>query len=310
MKQTFLCALSLFFITLVTATHSEEKPQDFGAVLKALNSDNAAERAKAVEALKNDKLVDDFLAPLGKAMQSNDEMVRVYAERTFAHLINSVNAQATVRASQDSAFLSRIDSIRKLKRKDWAATRDATSDTQGGEPKSVEKNLPEYMTRNPKQPAADTTKLTPNEEMAVATCRLYAQAQDEYRRTDWDKDEKLEYAQTLKELVREGMPVQLLKSLADAEGPKGTPKAGYLFKVLKKQGKFGPGGEREYMSGENMSVGYALLAWPAQYGVTGKYSFQISSSGTVYRLDFGKDTAALIEKIDAFFSTNDWQVVE
>jgi hypothetical protein len=82
-----------------------------------------------------------------------------------------------------------------------------------------------------------------NQTAAVASCKAFAEAEEIYRRTDYDGDGVPEYAQTLRELLNRGggccCDICLIdKSFASAEGLPGIarPKAGYVFKVLTAQG--------------------------------------------------------------------------
>lgn len=72
-----------------------------------------------------------------------------------------------------------------------------------------------------------------------------------------------------------------------ADPSKITPKSGYLFRVLTKQGPDATGGKRDYIMKGNMTLGYALLAFPKEYGVSGKNCFIINNNGTVFQRDFG-----------------------
>ncbi|HYG74844.1 MAG TPA: DUF2950 family protein [Planctomycetota bacterium] len=91
------------------------------------------------------------------------------------------------------------------------------------------------------------------------------------------------------------------RELAEAECPLGTdpagvtPFGGYLFRILTQQGAAALGGARSYLTGNNMNLGYALLAFPKDYGVTGKKCFIISNHRLIYSRDFGDK-----EKTDAF----------
>jgi hypothetical protein len=115
--------------------------------------------------------------------------------------------------------------------------------------------------------------------------------------------------------LRNGVPSVLIdKSLANAECPLGsdpstiTPKAGYLFRVLTRQGKNAPGGSRNYIVKGNMIVGYGLLAFPKEYDKTGRKCFTINNTGTVYERDFGdaEKTTAFVEKCVEFNPDRNW----
>ena len=82
---------------------------------------------------------------------------------------------------------------------------------------------------------------------------------------------------------------------AGADPAKITPKAGYLFRVLTRQGPAAVGSKRDYIIEGHMTLGYALLAFPKEYGVTGGKCFMINGNGTIFERDFGSK-----EKTEAF----------
>jgi hypothetical protein len=70
------------------------------------------------------------------------------------------------------------------------------------------------------------------------------------------------------------------------------PFFGYYFKILVAQGPEAVGGARDYRVDGRLIAGFALLAWPAEYGVTGVRSFQVNHRGKVYAKDLGAGRAA------------------
>ena len=175
------------------------------------------------------------------------------------------------------------------------------------------------------QPGAAPARLAANEAAASVACKSYAEAQDLYRRTDWDADGVLEYAQGLagenslfERKAGAGDLALIDKAFATAEGNPGGKenKAGYRFKVLKGQGESAPGGKKSYVvagegrSANSMTLGYAFVAYPDQYGVTGKQTFQINNTGTVYAKDLGEKTAELISAMDAYAPDVSWKIAD
>ena len=88
------------------------------------------------------------------------------------------------------------------------------------------------------------------------------------------------------------------------------PYVGYFFRILRAQGPAAPGGEYNYMIGDNMVAGHALLAYPAAYGDTGIMSFIVSESGVVYEGDLGEDTLKTAGAITRFDPDNRWKAIE
>jgi hypothetical protein len=115
------------------------------------------------------------------------------------------------------------------------------------------------------------------------------------------------------------MPLGLLDpSFGDAEVFKfedvanAKPKNGYLFKILYKQGKDAAGGARSYVVNNNMTLGYAVIAFPAEYGKTGKDVFVISNNGTIFQKDFGskEKTEEQIKTVQEFNPDTTWVPAE
>ena len=163
-----------------------------------------------------------------------------------------------------------------------------------------------------------------NEINAIDVCRGYVEAQMEYAARDRDADGILEYAQTIVSapgkkdgLYWEGESETLVpKSFADAAavmlaapGKKAQPYHGYLFHILKAQGPAAEGGAMDYVVKGEMIGGFALVAWPAEYGVSGVNTLIVNQSGVVYEKDLGASTGALARQMTRFNPDKGWQKV-
>jgi hypothetical protein len=98
---------------------------------------------------------------------------------------------------------------------------------------------------------------------------------------------------------------QVPKEFAEAAGEHPTrPYHGYYFRVLKQQGPNAPGGQHSYVlsktskPGDGMIAGFALVAWPAQYGVSGVHTFIINQDGVVYERDRGPQSTTPVASYD------------
>jgi hypothetical protein len=145
-----------------------------------------------------------------------------------------------------------------------------------------------------------------NELSAIEACRAFVEAQREYAREDHDGDELREYAQRIISTAgrRDGLywPAgdQADRSPLDsrlteavlAGAAKGAPYRGYRFRILRGQGADAPGGAFGYVVNGHMLAGYALVAYPAQWGRSGVMTFICNMQGRVYQRDLGPDTAA------------------
>jgi hypothetical protein len=161
-----------------------------------------------------------------------------------------------------------------------------------------------------------------NELATVATMRAYVDAQEDYKKIDWDEDGVSEYAQKLISTPEtyDGLywepgdgvpesPVGRLVSEAELETAAEDGYFGYRYRILTGQGANVAGGQYDYVINGNMIGGFALIATPAEYDRTGITTFVVNQYGTVYEKDLGPDTAALAEKITAFDPDDGWAVV-
>ena len=90
----------------------------------------------------------------------------------------------------------------------------------------------------------------------------------------------------------------------------GHPYHGYYYRILKGQGPAASGGERDYVLGERMIGGFALLAWPASYGNSGVMTFMVNQDGVVYQRNLGAKTAQQAANIKHFNPNPQWQVAK
>ena len=169
-----------------------------------------------------------------------------------------------------------------------------------------------------------------NELEVLSVMRAYVEAQREYASRDRDGDDVLEYAQKIAssigltdglywppQLNGEVSPLGPFVAQAQAEGyvdvastdvPKPQAFHGYLFKMLKRQGKHAPGGRYDYIINGNMIGGFALAAWPLEYGESGVMTFIVNQRGRVYQKDLGLDTAKTVQKMDAYDPDPEWRI--
>ncbi|AKC88338.1 hypothetical protein WQ53_10305 [Pseudoxanthomonas suwonensis] len=157
-----------------------------------------------------------------------------------------------------------------------------------------------------------------NELAAIDSALAYHDAQVEYASVDRDGDGVLEYAQ--KFVSTDGRHDGLYWA-EDDDGhisPLGplfgdaTPQGdwhGYRFRILAAQGPSAPGGAYGYRLGEDMSRGFALVAWPAKYGETGIKSFIVSHDGEVFQKDLGPRGDQAASAMERFDPDDSWTTV-
>ena len=88
-----------------------------------------------------------------------------------------------------------------------------------------------------------------------------------------------------------------------------TPHAGYHFKILTAQGAAAPAGKYSYVINGKLIGGFAMIAWPADYGKTGVMTLLVNHYGDVYEKDLGAKTAKLAPEIDEYNPDKTWNKV-
>jgi DUF2950 family protein len=89
-----------------------------------------------------------------------------------------------------------------------------------------------------------------------------------------------------------------------------TPFHGYYFRIVDAQGMSAPGGAKQYVVNGEMTGGFALVAWPATYDVTGVMTFIVNQDGAVYEKDLGPETATRAASITRYDPDSTWIRVE
>jgi len=165
-----------------------------------------------------------------------------------------------------------------------------------------------------------------NELSAIEVCGAYVDAQREYATKDRNNDGFIEYATKFLSSpgkhdglywpVNEGeeeSPLGPLVGSAQAAGYGGkhaegkrVPYHGYYYKILTRQGENAPGGAYDYIVNGHMIGGFALVAFPAQYGASGIMTFIVSHADVVYQKDLGPNTAKIASQMKVFDPDSSW----
>ncbi len=164
-----------------------------------------------------------------------------------------------------------------------------------------------------------------NELSVIQTLLAVVDAQREYAVADPDGNGFNDYARTFvsSEGKRDGLywpvsaneppsPLGPLVGEASRQGYKAgaskpAPYHGYHFRMLTAQGKNAPGGAYNYLVGDKLIGGFAVVAYPAKYGVSGVMTFLVSHEGTVYEKNLGKTTAEAANKMRRFNPDASWK---
>ncbi len=164
-----------------------------------------------------------------------------------------------------------------------------------------------------------------NELDAITICRGYVEAQHEYASEIHDDSGVNQYAQKIisTEGKHDGLvwrnadgtlggPISepIAKAIAEGYTNRNEPYHGYYFKILKGQGPAAPLGEVDFVIQGAMIGGFALVAAPAEYRITGVKTFIVSHDGIVYEKDLGPDTLNLFMKMERYNPDKSWSATK
>ena len=163
-----------------------------------------------------------------------------------------------------------------------------------------------------------------NELDAINICHGYVDAQNEYALQKRDGYDVNQYAQRVISTPGKqdglawknsdgtwGGPVgeKIAQAIEQGYTSRSEPYHGYFFKVLKGQGPAAPMGQMDFVVKGLMIGGFALVAAPAEYGITGVKTFIVSYDGVVFQKDFGPATVDEFAKMERFNPDKSWTPV-
>jgi Protein of unknown function (DUF2950) len=166
-----------------------------------------------------------------------------------------------------------------------------------------------------------------NELDAIQTLLAIVDAQREYAAGDTDGNGYNDYARRFISSkgkkdglfwpVQAGEPLSPLGPLVGAAAHEGYGKKsagnkpaayhGYRYRILEAQGKDAPGGAYSYLVGDKLIGGFAIVAYPAKFAVSGVMTFLVSHDGTVYEKNLGKTTEADALRMRRFNPDSSWK---
>ncbi len=165
-----------------------------------------------------------------------------------------------------------------------------------------------------------------NELQTMDVLHAYVDAQHEYASKNCSGSGAVEFAQRIVSTkgkqdglywdAKEGeeqSPLGPLVAQAAKEGyanPDLSPFHGYYFKILKGQGRHADGGAYNYVVKGKMLLGFALLAYPAEYGNSGVMTFMVNQEGDIYQRNLGKNTRRRAEALKLFDPDKSWTKVK
>ena len=163
-----------------------------------------------------------------------------------------------------------------------------------------------------------------NELDAIDICHGYVEAQEAYALQPREGYDVNQYAQRIISTPGKqdglawqnsdgswGGPIgeKIAQAIDQGYNLKSEPYHGYFFKILKGQGPDAPLGEMNYVVNGVMIGGFALVAAPAEYGITGVQTFIVSNDGVVYQKDLGPKTIETFNKMELFNPDDSWTPV-
>jgi hypothetical protein len=161
-----------------------------------------------------------------------------------------------------------------------------------------------------------------NELDAITICRGFVEAQKDYAEEIHDDSGVNQYAQRIISTPgkQDGLAWQnpdgswggpvgeaIAKNLVEGDAAQGKPFHGYYFKILKGQGPDARLGKLDYMIEGAMIGGFALVAVPADYRVTGVKTFMVDYDGIVYQKDLGSDSLNIVKSMELYNPDKTWQ---
>jgi hypothetical protein len=173
-----------------------------------------------------------------------------------------------------------------------------------------------------------TRRIGRNELTVIEVCKAIGDAQREYAQREVRGDGLPEYARKfisdpgtkngLYWPTAEGeKPSPLGEAVAEAQvagystsaSPTGEPRPyhGYLYRILTAQGKDAPGGAEDYVINGRLIGGFAVIAWPVDYGSSGIMTFITNYAGEVYQKDLGEETDKLAQGLTEFNPDPTWK---
>ncbi len=295
-----LIASTFLFINAVAASQ-----KDFSSPEDAVKSLVDAVKAKDRPAL------DEIFGPAAKELRSRDE---VQAAAEFEEFANHLAENTNLVKESDSKVILHVGNenwpfpIPIVKRDNrWFF------DTEAGREEILNRRIGE------------------DELTAILVCRTYVKAQREYALKDWNGNGILAYAQKLRSdpgkknglfwraaAGEELSPLGEFIAKARMEGYKKgkslfteqpTPFHGYYFRILKGQGKNAPGSAYNYIINGNMVGGFALVAFPSDWGKSGVMTFVVNQQGKVFEKNLGPNTIKIARKMKSYNPDKTWKPV-
>jgi len=295
----------LAFLCCSCASPGSGRGTAFGSPKEAAAALADALRADDVEALER------ILGPAsGELIESGDPVSDTAARRRFVEIFD---ARSRIDQEAPDRAILHIGDL------DWPLPIPIT-EVDGAWAFDSDEGIEEMLNR----------RIGKNELAAIQVCLAVVDAQKEYRQIDRDGDGRLAYAERFASSPgkRDGLYWKVAEGKApspmgpfaakaaaegytrkdDQEGP--TPYHGYRYRILKAQGSRAGGGERKYIEKGAMVGGFALVAYPAEYGASGIMTFIVSHEGIVFQKDLGEESEKIAAAMVVYDPDGTWSTVD
>jgi hypothetical protein len=166
-------------------------------------------------------------------------------------------------------------------------------------------------------------RIRENELEAIETLQAYVEAQKAYAAKPRDGSNVRQFAQRIRSAPRkrDGLYWEANPAAGDEVSPAGPlihdpgsrapgdPYNGYYFKILTRQGPAAPAGRYSYVINGRMIAGFAMVAYPADYGKTGVMSFLVNHYGVLYQKNLGPNMSRIAQGMTEYNPDRTWKAV-
>jgi hypothetical protein len=266
-------------------------------------------------------------AVLQAAQSGNSDTLLSIFGPTSKNVIYSGDVDEDKKSLQN--FASAYDAMHRWRKLDSATQLLLVGVDNNAFPIPLKMNTAErwYFDTNAGKEELNARRIGENELATILVCKALASAQREY--FSGRHDDVGPHAYALKFISSNGKhdglywephpdglrsPIGPLvafatKDSADA-GSNHQPYRGYYFRMLDKQGSHASSGAKDYIVKGQMTNGFALVAFPAEYGVTGVMTFVVNQDGVIYQKDLGESTERAEAGINEFDPDQSWSAVD
>lgn len=312
-RGVFYTLLLAIMVVAGTSSALAESARTYGSPQEAVKAFVAAAKANDKQELLN------ILGPEAKDLVFSGDEVADNAERAkFVKAYEVKHGLVSYAADEGAGKPERL--FLEIGKDDWPFPIPVVAD-QSGKSWSFDSKagVEELLNR----------RIGRNELATIEVCRAYVDAQYEYYRLNPEKSPVPYFARKIASSPGKHDGLYWESKPGEAESPLGALVAeaaddgyslvqqgesrayyGYRYRVLTSQGEHAAQGAFSYIGDDLMFGGFALLAYPENYGVSGVMSFIVNQDGVVYEKNLGEDTARLAPKITSFDPDDTWNKID